>query len=197
MRLPDLHTWGPDDVLDALVQAGVVDSETAQSVGTVDRETVRDLLAAKGYDSIVYPNATEGGGDSWIVFDPDRIRPAYLGKTAAAASGNIWLGATYHNGYVTAVPVPSQEYDETVHGHGSAGVGVHGRKWRYRDGVPWVFWWDFSSVTPDEKTRTEDYLARRGRPVHGHRWMNEFCKDYDGLTGDQLTHSTDELAEQL
>lgn len=76
LRLPDLHTWAPNPVLAALEDAGVITGEQADAVDSVDRETVRTLLASKGYDGIVYANKTEGGGDSYIAFRPEQITNA-------------------------------------------------------------------------------------------------------------------------
>ena len=76
LRLPDLHTWAPNPVLAALEDAGVITGEQADAVDSVDRETVRTLLASKGYDGIVYANKTEGGGDSYIAFRPEQVRNA-------------------------------------------------------------------------------------------------------------------------
>ena len=74
LRLPDLHTWSPTAVLGALVDAGVITRETAFECDWVDRETVAEWLAVKGYDGIVYANHTEGGGDSFIALYPEQIK---------------------------------------------------------------------------------------------------------------------------
>lgn len=76
LRLPDLHTWAPNACAGALHRAGVITDEERQQADYVDRETMRDWLAAKGYDAIVYANETEAGGDSFIVFDADQVYPA-------------------------------------------------------------------------------------------------------------------------
>lgn len=38
-------------------------------------EKVKTYLKSKGYDGLVYDNKTEGGGDSYVVFDQKQIRP--------------------------------------------------------------------------------------------------------------------------
>ncbi len=35
------------------------------------------FLRTRGYDGIVYENEFEGGGDSYIAFDPEQIIPAF------------------------------------------------------------------------------------------------------------------------
>jgi hypothetical protein len=75
LRLPDLLTWKPSAVLNALRDAGVITQEVADEFdGEVDIDFVREALDAAGYDGIVYQNATEGGGDSYIALDADRVR---------------------------------------------------------------------------------------------------------------------------
>lgn len=76
LRLPDLHTWDPDEVARALADQGIITPEEAE-VELVDQDQVQAWLAAKGYDAIVYANETEGTGDSYIVFDPALIRSAF------------------------------------------------------------------------------------------------------------------------
>src|SRR5690606_27114321 len=64
------------DVAAALVERGVITQEQADSADLVDRETVAEWLAAKGYDGIVYRNAVEGRGDSYIALHPAQIKSA-------------------------------------------------------------------------------------------------------------------------
>jgi len=77
LRLPDLFTWDPDDVLLQLAERGIISDGEANTNPIVDREYVRDALAKKGYDGIVYKNVSEGGGDSYIVFDPSKIKSVF------------------------------------------------------------------------------------------------------------------------
>lgn len=77
LRLPDLHTWDPTNVLGHLAAKGIISDKQAEKGGIIDREFVRDALAKKGYDGIVYRNETEGGGDSYIVFDPGQIKSIF------------------------------------------------------------------------------------------------------------------------
>lgn len=102
LRLPDLGTWDPDDVLRALRDARILTkAEFENAPDIIDREFVRDALARKGHDGIVYLNMSEGGvpteerggftrnepytslrrrfpeaQDSYIVFDSAQIKSA-------------------------------------------------------------------------------------------------------------------------
>lgn len=82
LRLPDLHTWSPRSVVSALLDAGVISEDQADAADVIDREQVASWLADKGYDSIVYRNETEAGGDSWIAMEPEQI------KSATSNNGN-------------------------------------------------------------------------------------------------------------
>ncbi|MRX32796.1 PLxRFG domain-containing protein [Aminobacter sp. MDW-2] len=75
LRLPDLGTWSPANVVAALKDAGVLDAAeaTAAENEVIDREWAAKKLAAKGYDGIVYANSTEQGGDSYIALSPDQV----------------------------------------------------------------------------------------------------------------------------
>ena len=85
VRLPDLGTWSKPKTLQALVDAGVITKSqmaTELTMGKVAdprlakemwQESVQDMLKAKGYDGIVYKNAIEGAGDSYIALHPDQI----------------------------------------------------------------------------------------------------------------------------
>lgn len=79
LRLPDLNDWSPRNVVRELESRSIISQDRAATADIVDRETVRDWLAAKGYDGIVYRNSVEAngkGGDSYIVFHPEQIKSA-------------------------------------------------------------------------------------------------------------------------
>lgn len=77
LRTDDLWLWEPKEVLRELRGQGIITRNEATQADLVDREWVRDKLAAKGYDGIVYKNVAEGdGSDSYIVFDPTQIKSA-------------------------------------------------------------------------------------------------------------------------
>lgn len=73
LALPDLLTWEPRAVITALEHHGLLPENVAYDAVEVDRDFVAMALKAYGYDAIQYENKTEGGGFSWIVFDPDKI----------------------------------------------------------------------------------------------------------------------------
>jgi hypothetical protein len=85
LRLPDLHTWSPEAVKAELVKAKVITQAEAEGTDLVDQSQVRDWLKAKGYDGIVYKNAAEGGGDSYIAMHSKQVQPA-LGASPAFKS---------------------------------------------------------------------------------------------------------------
>ena len=94
LRLADLGTWGSGDVAVALRAAGVVTTtQAAKLIEFADQAAVMGALAKKGYDSIVYKNETEGGGDSYIVFSPEQVRSAFGNGPSARwsrAQGGPW-----------------------------------------------------------------------------------------------------------
>lgn len=89
LRLADLGTWCSGDVAVALRAAGVVTTrQAAKLTGFADQAAVTMALARKGYDSIVYENVTEGGGDSYIVFSPGQVKSA-LGNVLSALPSRV------------------------------------------------------------------------------------------------------------
>jgi len=75
-RVDDLYTWSPDSVLSVLVERQLLTPDDADNMDIVGREEVKAALSVGGYDGIVYENATEFGGDSFIVFESSQIRDA-------------------------------------------------------------------------------------------------------------------------
>lgn len=89
LRLPDCHTWGGHNVMIALRDAGVLSGEQLDRLwddGYFGPDEFRDTLEAAGYDSAVYANITEGGGDSYIVIRPEHIRFALADGLMPAAA---------------------------------------------------------------------------------------------------------------
>lgn len=77
LRLPDLMTWGPGDVILALGDAGVLSKRRTRELldeGYFDEVDFRRVLESKEYDGVVYRNSTEGGGDSYIALRAEQIR---------------------------------------------------------------------------------------------------------------------------
>jgi hypothetical protein len=88
LRLHDCFTWESRDTMLALQKAGVLTGSQFDELwddGFLDQEMFREIVERAGYDSIVYANQTEGGGDSYIVLDPDRIHFALARQPAAPA----------------------------------------------------------------------------------------------------------------
>lgn len=50
------------------------------------------ILLAKGYDSIVYQNRFEGGGDSWSILKPDQVRIITIEPLTPEPLGVSWQG---------------------------------------------------------------------------------------------------------
>jgi hypothetical protein len=76
LRLRDCYTWDSQDVIGGLLDAGVIDLKEYGDLsdgGYLDQEMMRDILYRNGYDSVVYENQTELGGDSYMVLDPELI----------------------------------------------------------------------------------------------------------------------------
>jgi hypothetical protein len=86
LRLDDCFTWEPGDTMLALQKAGVLVGDEFDRLfdgGFLDHEMFREIVEAAGYDSIVYSNLTERGGDSYIVLDPARVEFAIARQPAA------------------------------------------------------------------------------------------------------------------
>ncbi len=89
LRLADCHTWSTQNVLLELHNVGVLSDERYDQLsadGYLDHEGFRDIVEAAGFDSVVYANETEGGGDSFIVLRTEHITFAMAGPSKASAS---------------------------------------------------------------------------------------------------------------
>lgn len=58
-------------------QLKIIADRVARNGGGEFRKGLEKIMADKGYDGIVYHNDIEGGGDSYIVFDPNKIQPSF------------------------------------------------------------------------------------------------------------------------
>lgn len=80
LRLPDLGTWEVRDVVANALDRGGLDVSQAAALheaisnATYDDQDFHAALAANGFDSLVYDNRVEGGGDSYVVFRAKQIR---------------------------------------------------------------------------------------------------------------------------
>ena len=80
LRLPDLGTWEVHDVVANALDRGGLDAGQATALreaisnATYDDRDFHAALATNGFDSLVYDNRVEGGGDSYVVFCARQIR---------------------------------------------------------------------------------------------------------------------------
>ena len=92
LRLPDLGVWGYQSVIREARKAGVPISEgeyDAVFAAQDNNAALRDLLTEKGFDGIVYANAMEGRGDSYIAFRPEQIKSVNNSGTFDPTNPNI------------------------------------------------------------------------------------------------------------
>lgn len=82
LRMRDMEDWLPSQVAEELEKMGVLSADEAgafagsRANGAEGARRLTDLLKSKGYDGIVYDNAFEGGGASYMLFDPEQIAVA-------------------------------------------------------------------------------------------------------------------------
>lgn len=78
LRVNDLRDWCAKNVLNEFERLGLLtlEDEAKWFPDSVGREEVRDFLASKGYDGLVYENEVEGGGDSYVALRPQQIKSA-------------------------------------------------------------------------------------------------------------------------
>jgi hypothetical protein len=50
-----------------------------------------DLLRKKGHDGIVYANAVEGAGDSWVIFEADQVTRLAIWRYEPELEGSLRL----------------------------------------------------------------------------------------------------------
>ena len=82
--------------IDEWLNVGEKPTETARSWSDVNEwsagersDALKDFLNRLGYDSIVYKNDYEGGGDSYILFKPNQIKSAISNTGAYGKSPDI------------------------------------------------------------------------------------------------------------
>lgn len=78
LRLEDLYDWEPDNVVGALRRVNILDDRLIENASgdVIDVEWMRRVLSTAGYDGLVYQNACEGGGDSYVALWPNQIKSA-------------------------------------------------------------------------------------------------------------------------
>ncbi len=76
-RVADCHTWLNGEARSQLLAAGVLTQaqfdEFEEAGWSPGPEELAPLAEAQGIHALVYENQTEGGGDSYIVFNPARV----------------------------------------------------------------------------------------------------------------------------
>jgi hypothetical protein len=74
LRDPDGGDWAQNEndngALDQMVALGLITKSEAATI------SLKKAVERAGYDGVVYDNAYEGGGDSYIVFRPEQIKSA-------------------------------------------------------------------------------------------------------------------------
>ena len=83
VRLPDLGSWGSAETARSLASKKIISEKSAAAIvkmleggfgGVVAWTALKETLALKKIDGIVYANTQEGEGDSWIAFHPEQIK---------------------------------------------------------------------------------------------------------------------------
>ena len=75
LRMSDHLTWDIRDVASQLVALGKVTEEVGETVaGSHEVEWLYAALEMAGHDAVVYPNETEGGGDSVFVWRAEQVK---------------------------------------------------------------------------------------------------------------------------
>lgn len=95
----DIMRWDADATTLKLWSMGIItDAEKAELDAMYDNgvkyndpatKRLREILKAKGYDGITYPNMFEGKGRSYIFFDPEQIETIDNGKTTDNTGGFV------------------------------------------------------------------------------------------------------------
>ena len=69
LRLDDLGSWYGSDVVD------MVNKKLGTQIhSSASDSTIRSHIEKAGYDGVVYQNAFEGAGDSYIAFKPEQVK---------------------------------------------------------------------------------------------------------------------------
>jgi hypothetical protein len=88
LRDPDGGDWAQNEndngALDQMVALGLITKSEAATI------TLKNAVERAGHDGVVYDNAYEGGGDSYIVFRPEQIKSATGNNGEFGDTGNIY-----------------------------------------------------------------------------------------------------------
>lgn len=122
LRLPDLGTWGFENVARELKKQGALTpADYDKAWNANDQENaLREILSAKGYDGVVYENAVEGKGLSYIAFNPNQIKSIFNNRPTQRPNifeqlhpgnlivqHNLTVANLMHAARLGGIPVPS------------------------------------------------------------------------------------------
>lgn len=103
VRLPDLGYWSPSNVAYELHKLGKISVKEFEEIADGKR-TIQAVMKEKGIDGIVYRNAVEGSGDSYIALDPKQVKSA-IGNSGAYSPDDPNILRSAGLGYI----VPQKE----------------------------------------------------------------------------------------
>ena len=104
-RMDDMISWQPEEVANRInyyisernldmpyIKPKHMIDESKNAVKIYNNDEIVSALKKGGYDGIVYENIIEGGGDSYIAFDPEQIKSIYNRGTYDPKDANILKG---------------------------------------------------------------------------------------------------------
>jgi GNAT superfamily N-acetyltransferase len=121
LRMGDVGDWeNVNKVCMWLVRDGIITSDEHEQVQEpvthqAQINALKKMLQSKGYDGIVYKNDHEGGGDSWIAFNPTQIKSA-IGNSGAfnpkdrRLTAGLWIKELTAN-----APFPTRSFKKLWH----------------------------------------------------------------------------------
>jgi len=104
-RMDDMISWQPEEVADRInyyisernldmpyIKPKHIIDENKNAVKIYNNDEIVSALKKGGYDGIVYENTIEGGGDSFIAFEPEQIKSIHNRGTYNPKDANILKG---------------------------------------------------------------------------------------------------------
>lgn len=104
-RMDDMISWQPEEVANRInyyimernldmpyIKPKHIIDESKNAVQIYNDDEIVSALKKGGYDGIVYENTIEGGGDSYIAFDPTQIKSIHNQGTYNPKDANILKG---------------------------------------------------------------------------------------------------------
>ena len=103
--MDDMISWQPEEVANRInyyisernldmpyIKPKHMIDESKNAVKIYNNDEIVSALKKGGYDGIVYENIIEGGGDSYIAFDPEQIKSIHNSGTYDPKDANILKG---------------------------------------------------------------------------------------------------------